>query len=830
MTTDTARGEPIIDRQVLEAVADGVRLGKYHLVLGAGASCDCTNSLGRLPIARDLEAILLHECGIDEVDEVVGLQRAYEEACHRRGASAVSELLKTLYSEAIPSALHRRIPLLRWRAIWTFNIDDAVESAYANCEDRMQVAHTVLWKERPRPVDGIGDQVPVVHLHGYVGERSPQDPQLIFSMAEYLEALSSASRNNWHTTFRSSFPSYPSIIVGARLVDEIDFAEIIRQGSISAEYGTPSVIVLPRITAFQRSEFERWNLIPVEATGEEFFRALTQSADQLTEERKGATSLYTSLYTERSILELSSPRVAREYYHASHDFYGGDEPTWEDISLDLDAVPRWVEQLANDVGTPETAGTGQVLYVLCGGAFRGKSTGLLRLAAVLHSQGWEPFYLIGRERLELDEITQYLRDRPRAVLFADPLHFDAHELDGLLRRAAADNRRLIMFGTDRSRHLRRITDAISPRFLVGAVSPVVTFDVTDAFWWQIVRKRRAHARLGRLEGADEPAAKLYFTQHGRDLYSALAELEDAYGFIARGLDAFNSVPEDLRLAFAAIALAASASLSIPATTVAGVSGVGQRRLIKEVTGGTLTEWVALDASGSGVVRLRHPYLGELLLSGQIALPDGVTLLEVAEETCRALARAISPEAIRRGTLEYRLAAELMDERLVKRLADSDDVDAWYATLESEYGWNARFWEQRALAQTRNLDRAFSFAQRAVQERRDGFALNTLGTVLMRRAAAAADRQSFDVAETYWSEAVDALTKAKDHASGLLVAPYSSFFAYTLRLIEAGVPQGMLFGTRVHQAIIDWCSMARHDKVADEPALKSLLTRIPKEWR
>lgn len=830
MSPHQERTQPLLDAEVFQAVVDGVRLGRYHLVLGAGASAGCRNSAGQLPMARELESILLAEAGLPTGEDRVGLQRSYDVAQAHLGAQGLLDLLRHRYAGATPQPWHLLIPKLRWPCIWTLNIDDVAEAAYAACTDRVQTHDTVLWRERPRPLDGLTDAVPIVHLHGYVGGALGIDPQLVFSLSEYLSALQLAQRSTWQTTFRSYFPAYPVIIIGASLADEVDFAEIIRQGNTASLYGLPSLVILPTISELQRLEFTRWGLVPLACSGETFLQHLIEGVEQRSHDRAD-DALYYSLYTDRTLHLFREPGLAATPPDIPvHDFYGGHEPDWQDILHELDAVPRWVTKLATELGTPETVPKVQLLYVLCGAAFTGKSTGLLRLARELQKMGWEPVALIGWERLEVDEVVKFLADRPRAILFVDPLWFDAHELDRLLRRAQHVDQRLLVIGVDRIRHLKRIKNVVSIRFLVGAITPIVEFDITDGFWWAIVRKRHLHARLGRLEGANERRAKLYFVDHERDLYSALASLEDASGFVDRGIAVFTSLPHDVQSAFAVIALIGAVGLPSPVSAVASVAGVGVMRLMSELgPDGSLSDWVALEPHSAGVVKLRHGYFGEILLSGRLGLSNSLSFSELSMGVCLALAGSVSAAAIKRGTLEYRIVAELMDERLVKRLAGDEEVDSWYAALEESYRWNARFWEQRALAQVANLDRAYSFARRAVELRRDAFALTTLGTVLMRRVVSVAVHETIAAAEPYWREAVDALAEAREDDHGRLEPPFTTFFSYTGKLFDGPVKPTGLWVTTIRQAFEDWLGAAKATGVLSDPAVAQLLHRFPEDW-
>jgi hypothetical protein len=241
--------------------------------------------------------------------------------------------------------------------------------------------------------------------------------------------------------------------------------------------------------------------------------------------------------------------------------------------------------------------------------------------------------------------------------------------------------------------------------------------------------------------------------------------------------------------------------------------------------GVLYPFVVPAPGTPGVLRLRHPYVGHLVLehcslSGPLA--------ELAADVCLSVANLVSKQAISRQTLEYKIARALMDIESVRRFRGTDDVDDWYEDLESAYAWNARFWEQRALGLRGHLDRAYSFARRAVSKSEDAFTLNTLGTVLMWRAVDKAPR-SAGTRLQYWTEAVDALARSRDRGRNEFEHPYVTFFSYTAQLISIPGTTSEAPTTRIPLAVEDWRSeLLKTDLVPGEEVAR-LLAPFPSEW-
>ena len=59
--SDPHRGDAFIEAEIFDPIVDGVLAGKYHFVLGAGASYGCTNEQGELPMAPRLEELYRHQ-------------------------------------------------------------------------------------------------------------------------------------------------------------------------------------------------------------------------------------------------------------------------------------------------------------------------------------------------------------------------------------------------------------------------------------------------------------------------------------------------------------------------------------------------------------------------------------------------------------------------------------------------------------------------------------------------------------------------------------------------------------------------------------------------
>lgn len=819
------RRPSFVESELFDRVIEGVRNGKYHLVLGAGASYGCRNPAGDLPMAPALEEILLDAINV-KPSVGVGLPRAFESAAATLGPAAVTDVLRNRFADAEPLDWHKLIPTLPWEAVWSFNVDDVIERAYQETPDRKQLPIVRLPNDDQLPYGGAHEQTPLVHLHGYVGSIDQRDdPQLVFDWQQYLSAVREADRANWQGRFRGDYQVKPVIVLGARLNEELDILEVLRRGNHSSHFGYPSLIIRPNISDFDNQEYERWGLTAVDASAEEFFRYLKDAVEATLP--AAVEGEYTTLYTDRTFLRLPAQPFERP---PGHDFYGGHAPEWADVLEVLDAMPAWLQSMVDELGIPSEAREVQLLYLIKGPPFSGKSTALLQLARELRNRGWEPVLLVGRERIEYEAALAYFDTRPRAILLIDGLALDAGDVGELLRRAEHAGQRLVVVAADRERHTSHIANVVSPKHLVG-VETTLFIEPTNSLWIDILGRRSEHARLGRLEGSTQRDQQLHFVEHGRELFSALASLEDASGFIDRGLEVYRDLPAGMQAAFATVALLSRFGLPAPVSSVSAASGVTVRTFLEAMRPGAgLAQWIIADPFEVGYVKLRHRYLGDLLLTGFAEPHHQTPMSEVAQSICLSLADQLSPTAIRRKTVPHRIVASLMDLQTVQLLCRTQDVDDWYERMEPVYSWNARYWEQRALGLPNAPERAYSYAKRAARLHSDAFTLNTLGTILMRRAVEEPSGLGPAQRKQYWRDGVEALVRSRDLGAGRFEHPFVTFFSYTLRLLAIEPDMDREWFIQAEQAFRDWRAEAARLSFFDSSQMRRIVGDFPAEWR
>jgi len=243
--------------------------------------------------------------------------------------------------------------------------------------------------------------------------------------------------------------------------------------------------------------------------------------------------------------------------------------------------------------------------------------------------------------------------------------------------------------------------------------------------------------------------------------------------------------------------------------------------------GELAEWVTLDSEISGFLRLRHGFLGELLLHADARKAHGVDLAKLTKNLLIAISDRVGHDGIRRKDFYYRAASQLMDLQLVQKVVNSNDVDAWYEEIREPYAWNARYWEQRALGLTDQLDRAYSYAQRAVSKHADAFTYNTLGTVLMRRASHRSTPS--EARQRYWGEANKALLKSRSDGRGRFDFPFLTYMTFTVRVLEAAGTLDEAWEQEMRSVTRSWIKDADAAGLRADRDLEGRIQALPDGW-
>lgn len=779
-----------------ETLFEALNEGAVNLLTGAGASYGARGGDGRdLGGGQELARELNGRFGLENVEpDCSDLQLVYGDvAAEKHLRPQLSEFLRNRFSKCSPT-WQSKLLTFPWKQIWTLNIDDTLQRSVPTDYDRKIESYS--WSDKLHIRNREGKELQIVHLHGRATHIDTSLTGIIFSLREY------AARNEispgWHAEFRSEFVKKPFIICGTRLKDEFDLATVLEFGNHSrGRGGCPSFIVLRDFAPGEQARFRRQGLVPIQASGKDFFETLEVDLSKWRATKPQVTPIQQSATLEvRAKFRQLSPTDIRP--KKSLDFYSSAETQWHHIIDDLDArltditkATTWLREPAIDAR----------VCLITGGPVCGKTTSALRVAFDLMATGYEVLLFRSEERFDETAVIDYLTAAKNVVLVFDDCADFSKSISSLISIANDESKRIRVVATAELKRIRGVKIDLSP----SNIRLLELEPLRNEYFLSIYAKRKQKGRLGRCTDLDTHPAWIEFRdQFNWKLLEWLESLEGALPLKAalnEILDIGAQQGSTTRRLVMACASTHRFGYSLPfVLSTSFKSNLEIEELLESPS--ALSQIAYLDDKG---VRLRSTSFAYHVWTQA----ERREKYEITLSLAKQLAPLVVSQSIARRTYPHRILREIMSNDVVA--ADLGDLaENWYAELLPLMGWNSRYWEQRALLaiKKKHDDLAYSYAKKAVSILgHQSFSHNTLGTICMRISVRRKD--DFGLAR-FW-EGVSELETARQLAIDDLTEwehPYVTFFTYALlayRIFTVEVE-------RISQAWNRWMKSAEQSKL------------------
>ena len=803
-----------MDSAIISKIAEGVSRREYSLLLGAGTSMGSLGGNGQpLPSGPILRDKLVDEFNIPIRGATITLSRAYA-AAKRANPSRLNKLIVDWFTGCTPD-WQFRLGDFEWHRIWSLNIDDVMENVYQKRRERVT---RFDWTSKFRDSSSAGTQI--IHLHGFAeedNEPSLANSNLVFSTSEYVATLKDP--RSWHTVFTDEFADRPFIVLGASLVEEFDLQQALTESAAASSRGFPSVIVLKEVSPLEREELNAIGLIVIEQDAQGFMRQLYDQVQKYRETLQGLYGHHLSGETRRFLQQFIDLRQFQPLSNEqSRNFYSGYDPHWKNILDDDDALLATTtgafaliqESLENDT-------VDQTVHILSGTSGVGKSTGLLRIAHNVISQGTAVFQFRGEEDLDVDAALFWLERMPRTVLLFNDCADFADSIGELADRCASENIKLQIVGSERTIRRNQLEHRIQPRFL-NMRREYIYRTLSDKDIENLIDKLSSRRRLGHLTNRNRRRQRIYFKETAsRRLFEGMANLEHGEGFRNRIRQDYRLIQdENLRRLYAASSIAYQIGYPIPLGIASRIAGMSTKQLEDSLR---IRDQDAMVLETGGI---RPPHrLTATMVVESVLSPNEKS--EATQLLASALAPHIDIQAITRLTRPYRLLRRLMDQETVMRLLGPENGRVLYEVIQESCDWNGRYWEQRALFESElgNHAQARSYAEHSLKIHRHPFAFNTLGTVLGRIAIESGDAETLkEVIKNLEFARDERRWEASEH-------PYVTFFRTIIKFGEdwglASIP------TQLRSYFTEWYRRANSAQVFEGRRGESQLNDFQRRW-
>jgi hypothetical protein len=784
----------MLDDSLSDAVIQGLYSQQYHLLAGAGVSLDAKDRSGKENLV-DAEQLRKSLCDLVRVSSSSPLWRV---AGYLTKEQVAAHLTKPFFG-CIPGPTAENIARLIWKSIFTLNIDDVLENAYARNTSRKQDAISVNYTKEfeiyrnPR-------ELPIIHIHGFT--RQPED-KYVFSMQEY--ARIQRSINPWVHLLSNLIVSEPFIIAGTRLFEpDLEFFFAHRESRSEVMARAPSLLIEPYPDAGTEKDCERLGLTLVRATIVDFITWLLEQHGhpptpvELRQPKKaprtvGAATQFskTSFWNDFQFIyhEIAGPPV--RVGHEPSPFMFGRMPSWDDIRSKVDVPLK--SQLAIIDNSRKWLATDSKSGIICltGLAGSGKSTSLKRAAYEVAERDFQVFHLKARDGIDLDSAKEFLKTIADPILLVvDSLAESLDEITVLVDEVARD-KRILVLSAERQYRRPFLEDQAHDRIHYLDVEPWRTSELEV-----LIQNYVDMGLVANREALGSPTGYAPKLQRNTASEAVCRILNDFRPLRTIAKSLWSDTSTELRDAYLAVALAHYCNpRGLRRNVLAATYSASEISLLKQ---STVPLQISENADTPEFIVPMNGTIASLLVE-QVSNSEEEQLLKVFFQLCQAIAPFVTRSAIRQRTAEAKLAGRLFDadgvvERLLPNLGGR-----FYEMAAETWKWNSRYWEQRSLYTVRfNLQLALQYARHAVTVEDHPYPLTTLAKILFVSA-----RQEGALNSEHFSEAISCMRrvmrKEREWGRGRTKVAYWVLLDGVGGFLEAGgvIKEGDLKIARIH---------------------------------
>jgi hypothetical protein len=496
----------------LEIIRSALGANSAVLFLGAGFSIDAINELKTpMPSGRQFAEQLWPLLNIPTPFDNSPLTKVYEVALKTKH-EPLRKLLTDTFTCTSYASWYELVPSFFWHRIYTTNIDDLVEKLYKAAKDspRLKVINGLFEDNQERNL--FLTELQYIKLNG---NKLDSPDEITFS---YLQFSRRVSENTlWYDQFIRDYSTKTTIFVGTELDEPLMWNALeIRGKKVKGAEGRPrSFLVRPNFSALDEINLKTLNIVPVKATGQEFFEYLINSLKPLPTRQEVLSKTVGFLPAFADDISPSIKKSLELFYTGFHPVTIPEHPSGTRKSFLLGAAPDWPSIYNNldarrDCGVEyfkQVAGflktDGAVTIALTGYAGSGKSTVLKRLAMEIVAAGTPVFFCENEDTPPFHHFENALATLPyKSVIIIDNISSLGSRLfDFCIACSASAKKHLLIFSERSNKSLgliRRIRDA-SASFIEWRIPQLSLGDID-----KVIEKLDQNNLLGELRGLAHP--------------------------------------------------------------------------------------------------------------------------------------------------------------------------------------------------------------------------------------------------------------------------------------------------------------------------------------
>jgi hypothetical protein len=680
-----------LDDETRLVVWEALQAREYYLLTGSGTSLDSTGLKGQMSSVSTLTKRL---CEVTNLPNNKSLPQAYKllsddqktsEITERYTCTSVGETALTLMS----------VP---WKRIYTLNVDNclqfAVKTITENVESKIETEVFVFSDDfrdiKPEYVQSI------VHLHGYVDK---PEPNYVFSHIEYSRMLSRP--NSWMLILTQLMNSEPFIVAGTTL-DEIDVTYYLENRTCASTdtTGIPSILIEPFPDQLTERLCADHGFVLFEGTYIDFHKKMLLEFGgwrNIYADTQNLMPYIPTGVTNRekiSFLESFSevPKFVDKAKKAAR-FLLGAELDWSIIEANLDTRREIYFDLERKISA--CVKDGIRIFLVFDQLGSGKSSILRRLAYKISKREKHVFFFTGKELIEEEECAKIInRISSPVYIFVDNIADHTSYINKILKYLSKND--IVFVGTERTYRKNYVEDGFPDEDIAIVESQL---NLREGESKRLIRSYQSEGLSEKGNLSDIELSKFAKQISNDSISIAACRIQNSfYSFdkIVAGL--VGECDDEEIKTYLIVALARHCfSGGVHKSVLAEAAGYAGRYIAEDNYARLPMTFASFN---KGFVLPSQSVIADRVVS-IVRRDRPMWLFDAMVALANSLSPRVNRQQIRARSPASKLAGGLMDfDRVVKRFID-EQAEQFYDNVKENWGWNARYWEQRALL---NLDR------------------------------------------------------------------------------------------------------------------------------
>jgi hypothetical protein len=741
-----------------DLILDGIRNGKYNLFLGAGVSLDSKDRNDNyLPSGNKLKTEL---CRLKNINGDITLSRIMNSL----SSSEIDKYITKVFSNTKPGSTLLDLPNYVWKRVFTFNVDDVVENIYKLRKDRKQeivisnYSDTFFFTEER-------SNVQIIHLHGYA---NMPEAGYVFNVNEYMNNIK--NNNTWMRVL-ADIVATDSFIISGISFNEPDFDYYASFRSIISPRKDlyPTLLVEPFPDSLLEQDCKEKGINLIKSKFSDFMEIVKHelpNPPSIFDMTIRSNNNFSDSIPKNLLMRFFSEFEAIDFGDAVTNkkvspFDYGYDPSYHDIIVHKDIQRKINTRIYSEL-LAKMQDTENYLILITGLFYNGKSTSVMRCLNDLSVAGKTIYKLKSLSGFSGESTLQSLKyTNTKTILYFDNLAEYINQVTELLEKC----NNTIVIGTERQYRVEHVKKVFADK--------ITTIDCNllyDEEIRQLIEKYRIMGVvtntkiLSNIDGYIASNRKLTIGEHVCNILQDFTPIEQKLPALLSYYKNTEDIKALIIMSLGYFCFASGINYSIVQALLSPHYDLWFHFK------GDVPFLFCFNKENNDYIIPQNKLLSDKLL--QYLLRNRTTMVQdIYKSILIQLSYYVNRMNIIRRTPESKLASKMLDiDKTLFHFFD-EKTGQLLLDIEKEWGWNSRYWEQRALYYIDiDIDMAIKHAKQAVSIENHQFPLTTLGKLLFKKMEKCKDEEMIRYFKEGATHILDAMI-LEDRRNSITIHPF-----------------------------------------------------------